>query len=67
MHLVQILLPLRDNEGNDFPRTEFGRVRAELVERFGGVTAYLRSPATGAWRAEDEEEVAHDDVAIVEV
>ena len=66
MHLVQILLPLRDNEGRPFPRAEFDRINRELTGRFGGVTAYLRSPATGAWRA-DGDEVAHDDVAIVEV
>ena len=67
MHLVQILLPLRDNEGRPFPRADFDHVTRELTDRFGGVTAYLRSPATGAWRADDEEEVAHDDVAIIEV
>ena len=66
MHLVQILLPLRDNEGRPFPRADFDHVNHELTGRFGGVTAYLRAPATGAWRA-DEDEVAHDEVAIVEV
>jgi hypothetical protein len=66
MHLVQILLPLRDNEGRPFPRAEFDHINRELTDRFGGVTAFLRSPATGAWRADDDE-VAHDDVAIVEV
>lgn len=66
MHLVQILLPLRDNEGRPFPRADFDHVNRELTNRFGGVTAYLRSPANGAWRAGGDE-VAHDDVAIIEV
>lgn len=66
MHLVQFLLPLRDNDGRPFPRAEFDRVNRELTDRFGGVTAYLRSPATGAWREEDGG-VTHDDVSIIEV
>lgn len=66
MHLVQFLLPLRDNEGNPFPREDFGRVRAELTERFGGVTLYLRAPATGAWK-DDRGEETRDEVVIVEV
>jgi hypothetical protein len=66
MHLVQILLPLRDNDDRPFPRAAFDRVNEELTDRFGGVTAYLRSPASGAWR-EEGGEVARDDVAIIEV
>jgi hypothetical protein len=66
MHLVQILLPLYDNGGDPFGRAPFDRVRDELTERFGGVTAYLRSPAEGAWR-EPDGDVARDDVAILEV
>ena len=31
----------------------FARTRAELVEAFDGVTAYLRSPAQGLWTAPD--------------
>ena len=66
MHLIQLLLPLRDNEGVPFPRADFERVRVELTERYGGVTAYLRSPASGVWRDEGGEE-ARDEVVMVEV
>lgn len=66
MHLVQILLPLRDNEGTEFPRAWLNALRTELTERFGGVTAYERAPAAGAWK-DDGGEVARDDVIIVEV
>ena len=66
MHLVQLLLPLRDNEGTPFPRAAFEQVRAELTERYGGVTAYLRSPASGVWKDEGGE-VARDEVVMVEV
>lgn len=66
MHVIEILLPLRDNEGNPFPRASLDRVRHELTERFGGVMAHLRAPAAGAWK-DDEGEVERDDVVIVEV
>jgi hypothetical protein len=66
VHLVQLLLPLRDNAGNPFPREAFVRVRAELTARHGGVTAYLRSPASGVWR-DDQGTVAQDEVVMVEV
>ncbi len=66
MYLVQVLLPLYDNSGQAFPRHVFAQVRTELAERFGGVTAYLRSPAQGVW-AGDDGRVAHDDVVMVEV
>ena len=66
MHLVQILLPLRDNEGDSFPRDWLDGVRHTLTERFGGVTAHLRAPAAGAWK-DDDGDVDHDDVVIVEV
>jgi hypothetical protein len=66
MHLVQLLLPLYDNEGRAFPREDFDRVRDELTDRFGGVTAFLRSPAEGAWK-ENEGGVTRDDVVVYEV
>lgn len=65
-HLVQLLLPLYDNEKRPFPRALLDEVRAELAERFGGVTAHLRAPAAGAWK-DDDGEIARDDVVIVEV
>ena len=67
MHLVEILLPLRDNEGEPFPRAEFARVRAELVERFGGVTAHMQAPAQGVWKDEEEGTVERDEIVVLEV
>ena len=66
MHLVQLLLPLYDNEGRAFGKQMFDRVRNELAEGFGGVTAYRRSPAEGLWR-DDDGTVARDDMVIYEV
>ena len=66
MHLVRLILPLYDNEGRAFPRADFDRVRDELTERFGGVTAFRRAPAEGVWK-EDEGRVSRDDVVVYEV
>ena len=49
MFLVEILLPLTDNEGRAFGAREFDRVRDELAARFGGVTAFRRAAAEGVW------------------
>ena len=64
--LVQMLLPLRMRDGTDVPAEMFSEVRAELTQRFGGVTAYSRSPATGLWKRTDAE-VERDQVIMVEV
>jgi hypothetical protein len=66
MHLVQLLLPLYDNAGQPFDQTPFASVREELTQRFGGVTAYMRSPATGLWKKEAGS-VDRDEVVTVEV
>lgn len=66
MHLVQMLVPIYDNAGQRFPAAALHRIRRELTASFGGVTAYTRAPAQGAW--EDEEgRVHHDDVVVIEV
>lgn len=66
MYLVQLLLPLYDNEGKVFDKSMLDRVRNELAERFGGVTTYRRSPAEGLWK-ETDGQVSRDDVVIYEV
>jgi hypothetical protein len=65
MYLIQFLLPLRDNERRPFARADFDRVRAELTERFGGVTAFLQAPASGVWK--DEGQTTHDELVLFEV
>jgi hypothetical protein len=44
MHLVQILLPVYDNEGKPLLHETFGSLREELAGRFGGLTAFTQSP-----------------------
>jgi hypothetical protein len=49
MHLVQLLLPLADPDGRRFAARFYVELARELTERFGGVTAYARAPASGLW------------------
>ena len=53
-------------EGEAVDGSLFAQTRAELVEEFDGVTAYLRSPAQGAWTATDGR-VELDEMVMVEV
>ncbi len=52
-------------EQRPFARTEFEKIRVELTESFGGVTAFLQSPATGAWK--EEGETVRDEMVLFEV
>ena len=66
MYLIQILLPLYDNEGQPFAAADYVKLRTELADRFGGVTAYTRAPARGVWK-DDAGETTRDDIVIFEV
>ena len=65
MVLIQLLLPT-----NGATPTEglapLARTRGELVDRFNGLTAYVRSPAKGLWTAPDGH-TEQDEVVMVEV
>jgi hypothetical protein len=65
MQLIQILLPLYDNDGNAFEEAPFSHVRGELTERFGGLTAFTRAPAQGLWK--NEGRTTRDDIVVFEV
>jgi hypothetical protein len=65
MKLVQILLPVRDNQGRKFRRAVYSQIHEELVMRFGGLTAHARSPAHGLWSSKGS--TMRDDMIIVEV
>lgn len=64
-YLVQILLPLADNDGIPFPPEVFRALQGELTSRFGGLTAYSRAPAKGVWAHNDAHQT--DDIVMVEV
>lgn len=65
MFLVQLLLPLKDQDGKPFPRSLYRGIREVLTERYGGMTAYSRAPAEGIW--DDGAAVEHDDIVVYEV
>jgi hypothetical protein len=65
MHLIEIFLPLSDEKRRPFPEDVFRKVQDRLVEQFGGVTAFTRSPAEGLWQAGDRK--VSDDIVVIEV
>src|SRR5688500_15609742 len=70
MVLIQLLLPTGIPAVAGMPNTAtmaaLGDTRRELATAFDGLTAYLRSPATGLWTAPDGRR-EQDDVVMVEV
>ena len=36
--------------GDAFASAEYGRVRTEMNDRFGGITSFTRAPAEGMWK-----------------
>ncbi len=65
MHLVEIFLPVRDNEKRAFDQSKFAAVRKTLVDRFGGATSFARAPAQGVNHSDGE--IQKDDIIIMEV
>ncbi len=66
MQLIQILLPVYNNQNEVFPEEIFHRIRQELTDQFGGITTYSRAPATGLWK-ENKQKTAKDDIMVSEV
>lgn len=66
MYLIQLLLPLYDNDRQALPKSLFRTVTDELIERFGGLTTYSRAPASGYW-LEDDDNTVHDESVVYEV
>jgi hypothetical protein len=65
--LVQIFLPLQDNRGKPIAERHFKGLAEELSERFGGLTAYIRAPATGLWKKQQNARMLRDEIVIYEV
>jgi hypothetical protein len=65
MHLIEIFLPLNDNSGRPFDTDKYAAIRQHLTERFGGLTAFTRSPAQGT--TTEGGETVHDDIIVFEV
>jgi hypothetical protein len=65
LRLLEIFLPLAFNDGQPVPEAIFELLKEELSAKFGGVTAYARSPADGLWRKGGSTE--RDQLVIFEV
>ncbi len=61
--LIQILLPTRRADGEPVSRELFQEITSELTHRFGGLTAYTRSPAEGLWK-DDGDKPVQDEIVI---
>jgi hypothetical protein len=66
VHLIHLLLPLHDNNREPFDPHQFQTVRHELTEKFGGITAFVRTPAVGLWK-EDNDNINRDEVIMFEI
>jgi hypothetical protein len=65
MNLVELLLPLNDNSGHPFGVEKYDSVRQHLTEKFGGLTAFTRSPAEGSTTGSGK--TVHDEIVVFEV
>jgi hypothetical protein len=65
MKLIEIFLPLADNSGRKLRKDLFAETRGELIERFGGLTAYSRVPARGFWK--EKGKTTRDEIVVFEV
>jgi hypothetical protein len=63
-YLIQFFLPIRAHPTGE--SDDFQGIRRQLADRFGGVTAYVRSPATGLWK-HDDASIEGDQVVMIEV
>ena len=66
MYLVEILLPLRDNQGRPFSVKTYQNLRDELTGQYGGVTAFTRAPAEGETKAGNNGKIV-DDIVVFEI
>jgi hypothetical protein len=65
LFLIEIFLPLADNDGRRFAQSQFDEIHNALVDRFGGLTAFSRAPARGLF--ESGGKTSRDDILIIEV
>ena len=64
--LMQLVLPTHNNAGEAFADQIWEDLKTRLVDKFGGVTAFRRSPAQGVWSPTPDRR-ASEDVFMVEV
>ena len=65
MHLIELFLPCDRGDGTPVGEDELQEVVASLADRFGGATAFTRTPAQGLWKSATA--VEEDRIVNVEV
>jgi hypothetical protein len=65
MYLIEIFLPLSDNQGVPFASTHYSEVRSTLTSKFSGLTAFTRAPAEGTDDGQNGER--RDELIVFEV
>ena len=65
MYVIELFLPLYDNQGRRFRDSLYEEVRRDLIEKFGGITAFTRAPAQGSEQVQGGER--RDDLIVFEV
>ncbi len=66
MHLIQIFLPLYDNNKQPFDPSLYEKLRTGLKEEFGGVSFFRNAPVEGLWKDETGK-TNYDELIIAEV
>jgi len=66
MQLIQLFLPLYDNDKRAFDGSVYDDLRSQLKDQFGGVTFYRNTPAEGLWKDETGR-TNYDELIIAEV
>ncbi|STX28848.1 Uncharacterised protein [Legionella beliardensis] len=66
MQLIELFLPVYDNNNKKIPADLFKQTYDELIDEFGGLTAYTRAPMQGFWQKENDK-VVKDELIIYEV
>jgi len=64
MTLIELFLPMYDSQGNALYK-DLKTINDELAEKFGGVTAFVQSPAEGSWMKNNE--LKKDEIAVYEI
>ena len=65
--LIQFLVPVFHQDGTRIAVSDIENMRSELTERFGGVTAFIQSPALGTWARQNDAKAEQDQMILVEV
>jgi inorganic pyrophosphatase len=61
--LIQLFLPLKNEDGKSFPDKYFDNVKETLTQKFKGLSIYSKSPVNGRW--ENSKSNIEEDILLV--